>query len=270
LISRLKLFAGLGLLVLGADLAAAQTPSVGSVLAAVTRALAACDSQIVELTFVTTVHERELRDDGSVKKEKSFKIRHFVREDTSREFVEGMWEDGQAVSASRLADEQRKHEKERRKRIEKRREKAEQGDGGDNRSLSMLEPLQGGHRVNYDFPEITADTLDGVECWRIAVTPRSDDGRLVRGALWVEQGSYRAVAEEYTIADLPGPPKECALSLIHAPLLDGCAVPRHIRVRGKGKAFLIISFSFELEMTLDSVQVNPGLPDSLFALPEAN
>jgi hypothetical protein len=56
--------------------------------------------------------------------------------------------------------------------------------------------------------------------------------------------------------------------LEHVPLLEHCSVPSHIRIRGKGKAFLIIAFSFEVEMFLDSVQVNPGLPDSLFASPE--
>lgn len=219
---------------------------------------------------MTTVHERELRDDGSVKSEKSLRVRHFVRGRESREVLEAMWEDGEPVAPSRLADEQARREKERRHRLEERRKNPERADANGSRSLSMLQPLLPQHHANYEFPEMTEDTISGRLCWRITVNPLTGDDKLVRGALWVEQGSYRAVAEEYEVENPPGPARESSLRLDHGPLLESCAVPRHIRIRGRGKAYLIISFNFEVEMLLDSVQVNPGLPDSLFGLPGDN
>ena len=267
---RLALIAGVGMLLSSGGRAMAQTPPVDSVVAAAQRVLAECDSQIVEMTFVTLVHEREVRDDGTIKHEKSFKSRIFVRDKEAHAYLEAMWEDGEPVTASRLADEQKKREKARRKRLEELRGSTEDGHGEGSRALSMLQPFLPGHSGNYEFPEVAADTVNGIPCWRVVVNPRSDEGRLVRGHLWVEQESYRAVAEEYVIPDLPGPPGESTVLLEHVPLLDDCAVPRHMLVRGKGKAFFFISFNFELEMFLDSVQVNPGLADSLFAVPDEN
>ena len=263
-------FVGTGLLCLPASSVDAQGPSVDSVVMAAQRLLAACDSQIVEMIFVTMVHERELRDDGTIKKEKSFKIRHFIRGEQDREVLEAMWEDGEPILGLRLANEQRKREKERLRRLEERRKNPGKSDGDRSRSLSMLQPFQPNHRANYEFPSMTEDTLGGIRCWRIVVSPLLDDDKLVEGALWVEQESCRAVAEEYEIVNPPGPARASSLWLEHTPLVENCAVPRHIRVRGQGKAFLIISFNFELEMFLDSVQVNPGLPDSIFLLPDAN
>lgn len=245
----------------------AEPITVDSVVLAAQRVLVECDSQIYEITFLTTVHERELRDDGSVKNEKSFRVRHFIRDREPREFLEAMWINGEPVTADRFAEERAKREKEHRHRRSKTRDGQISDDEEVSRSLSMLLPFLPQHRENYEFPEMVADTINGINCWRITVNPLSDDDKLVKGMLWVEQGTYRAVLEEYDIANPPGPPKASKLLLEHEPLLDHCAVPKHIRIRGKGKAFLIIAFNFEVEMFLDSVQVNPGLPDSLFASP---
>lgn len=268
--------AGMVLVGLGAycliatDPAGAQAPSIDSVVIAAQHLLEECDSQIVEMTFITMVHGRELRDDGTIKHEKTYKIRHFIRDRDLREVLEAMWEDGEPVPASRIADEQKKREKERHRRLDELRKRPGRSEPDGSRSLSMLQPFLPNHRANYEFPDMAADTVDGVTCWRITVNPLSDDDKLVKGVLWVEQNTYRAVAEEYVLANPPGPARESSLWLKHVPLLDQCAVPRHIRVRGKGKAFLIISFNFELEMFLDSVQVNPSLPDSLFSDPHSN
>ena len=178
-----------------------------------------------------------------------------------------MWINDEPADMERLADEREKREKERRHR-HARSHKGQVGEDEQvSRSLSMLLPFIPQHRANYEFPEMVADTLNGLNCWRITVNPLTDDDKLVKGTLWVEQETYRAVLEEYDIANPPGPPKASQLLLEHAPLLDKCAVPRHIRIRGKGKAFFIIAFNFEVEMFLDSVQVNSGLPDSLFSEP---
>lgn len=247
--------------------AGAQMPRIDSVVAAAQRVLVECDSQIHEITFLTTVYERELRDEGTIKNEKRFRVRHYIRDREPREILEAMWHNGQPVSAERLAEEQVKREKEHRHR----RSRSHNAQVGDNeevsRSLSMLLPFLPQHFANYEFPDMRPDTINGLACWRITVNPLTDDDKLVKGTLWVEQETYRAVLEEYDIANPPGPPKASKLLLEHVPLLDGCAIPRHIRIHGKGKAFLIIAFKFEVEMFLDSIQVNPGLPDSLFATP---
>ena len=252
---------------LGAGPVIAQDISVDSVVRAAQHVLAECDSQVFEITFVTMVHEREMRDDGTIKNEKTFRIRHFIRNREPHEVLEAMWDNGEPVTIERLTDERAKREKDRRRR----REKSHNGQVSDKEevspSLSMLLPFLPHHCANYDFSDLRSDTVDGLNCWRITVTPLTDDDRLVRGTLWVEQGTYRAVLEEYDIANPPGPAKASKLLLEHVPLLDDCAVPRHIRIRGRGKAFLIIAFNFEVEMFLDSIQVNSGLPDSLFASP---
>lgn len=247
--------------------ATAQSVTVDSVVRAAQHVLAECDSQVYEITFLTTVHERELRDDGTIKNEKMFRVRHFIRDRQPREILEAMWTNGEPVTPEKLSDEQAKREKEQKHRREKFRH-GQVVDGEEvSRSLSMLLPFLPQHRANYEFPEMSADTINGLSCWRITVNPLSDDDKLVKGTLWVEQETYRAVLEEYDIANPPGPPKASKLLLEHVPLLDDCAVPKHIRIRGKGKAFLIIAFNFEVEMFLDSIQVNSGLPDSLFATP---
>lgn len=244
----------------------AQPVTVDSVVRAAQQVIADCDSQVYEITFLTTVHERELRDDGTIKNEKAFRIRHFIRDREPREILEAMWVNGDTVTLEKLSEEQLKRDREQKHR----REKSHNGqvNNGEevSRSLSMLLPFLPQHRANYEFPEMTPDTINGLNCWRITVNPLSDDDKLVKGTLWVEQETYRAVLEEYDIANPPGPPKASKLLLEHVPLLDDCAVPKHIRIRGKGKAFLIIAFNFEVEMFLDSIQVNSGLPDSLFAV----
>ncbi len=245
----------------------AHTITVDSVVRAAQRVLVECDSQIFEITFLTTVHERELRDDGSIKNEKTFRVRHFIRDREPREILEAMWVNDEPVAADRLAEERAKREKEHRHRRSKTRDGQVRDEDEVSRSLSMLLPFLPQHCANYEFPEMVADTINGIPCWRVTVNPLMDDDKLVKGKLWVEQETYRAVLEEYDIANPPGPPKASQLRLEHVPLLDACAVPTHIRIRGKGKAFLIIAFNFEVEMFLDSVQVNPGLPDSLFVTP---
>lgn len=259
--------AGVGILSPNRGPATAQTITVDSVVSAAQRVLVDCDSQIVEITFLTTVHERELRDDGTIKNEKTFKIRHYIRNREPREVLEAMWVNGEPATVEKFAEERAKREKDRRHR----REKSHNGqvvDGEEvSRSLSMLLPFLPQHRDNYEFPNMVSDTMTGLNCWRITVNPLTDDDKLVKGTLWVEKETYRAVLEDYDIANPPGPAKASKLLLEHVPLLDNCAVPRHIRIRGKGKAFLIIAFNFEVEMFLDSIQVNSGLPDSLFAAP---
>lgn len=253
-----------GLLCLAASPASSQSVSVDSLVASVRQSLAACDSQIVEMTFVSTLRERELRDDGTVKKEKLSKSRFYVRGDVSREVLEAMWEDGQPVSESDLEDEREKRGKERAKR-EKKRDDGDDGD--DSRSASVMEPFKPEHVGNYTFPEVAADSVGDIACWKITVAPTREDKVLVKGYAWVEQGTGRPVREEYDMANRPGPVKDFGIIMEHLPIMGRCAFLDLFRLHVRGKALLLIKFNADVEMHLDSVQVNPGLPDSLFATP---
>lgn len=258
------LAAWVGLLQLASGAATAQAVPVDSIVAAARLALAECDSEIVELTFVGTLRERELRDDGSIKKEKFSKSRYFVRGDVSREVLEAMWEDGQPVSESKLKDEREKRDKERFKREKKRSE----GDDSDNsRSATVMEPFSLDHANDYIFPEAAADSVGDIACWKITVAPTREDKVLVKGYAWVEQGTGRPVREEYDMANRPGPVKDFGIVMEHLPIMGRCAFPDLFRLHVRGKALLLIKFNVDVEMHLDSVQVNPGLPDSLFATP---
>lgn len=258
------LVVSVGLLCLVALPADAQSVSVDSLVASVRQSLAACDSQIVELTFVSTLRERELRDDGTIKKEKLSKSRFYVRGDVSREVLETMWEDGQPVSESKLKDEREKREKERAKREKKR---DDVGDGDASRSATVMEPFNKDHVNDYTFPEAVSDSIGDIACWKITVAPTRDDEVLVKGHAWIEQGAGRPVREEYDMANRPGPVKDFGIVMEHLPILGRCAFPDLFRLHVRGKALLLIKFNVDVEMQLDSVQVNPGLPDSLFATP---
>jgi hypothetical protein len=222
-----------------------------------------CDSSVYEVTYLSTVHERELKDDGTVKSEKIYKSRHFVRNEDAREILEAMWEDGEPVQSSKLASEQKKRDKERAKQRKARVDKKSDEEGG-SRSQEMLGPLRPQHIANYTFPDVIADEVNGVACWRISVLPVREDEDLVKGFIWVEQGVDRPVAEEYELSKRPGPLKEFGIRMDYEPMLEDCAMVRRVHVHGRGKALLIIKFNFDVELVVDSVRVNPGLPDSLF------
>jgi hypothetical protein len=66
---------------------------------------------------------------------------------------------------------------------------------------------------------------------------------------------------------MPTAVNEFSFRMEYAPYNALCAFPRHFTLQGKGRALLVIKFHFGVEMFLDSLQVNPGLPDSLFASP---
>jgi hypothetical protein len=252
------------LLCLAALPARAQSVSVDSLVASVRQTLADCDSQIVELTFVATLRERELRDDGPIKKEKLSKSRFYVRGEASSEVLEAMWEDSQPISESKLKDEREKREKERAKRQKKRNDRDE---GDDSRSATVMEPFKPEHVNDYTFPDAVSDSVGDIACWKITVAPTRDDEDLVKGYAWIEQGTGRAVREEYDMANRPGPVKDFGIVMEHSPILDRCAFPDLFRLHVRGKALLLIKFNVDVELQFDSVQVNPGLPDSLFATP---
>lgn len=258
------LVVSVGLICLGASPAKAQSVTVDSIVASVRQTLAECDSQIVEMTFVSTLRERELRDDGSIKKEKLTKSRYFVRGEVSREVLEAMWEDGQPVSESKFKDEREKRDKERAKREKKR---TEGDDGDDSRSATVMEPFSPDHVSNYTFPEAVADSIGAIACWKVTVAPTREDKVLVKGFAWVEQGTGRPVREEYDMANRPGAVKDFGIVMEHVPIAGHCAFPKLFQLHVRGKALLLIKFNVDVEMRLDSVQVNPGLPDSLFATP---
>lgn len=237
--------------------------SADSLVTKIQGMISECDSLVYEVTYLTTVRERELRDDGAVKSEKIYESRHFVRDKDTREILEAMWEDGEQVEPSKLASEQKKRDKERAKQRKARVDKRSDDDGG-SRSQEMLGPLRPEHIANYTFPEVTAEDVDGIACWKLAVKPVRDDEDLVKGFIWVEQGSDRAVAEQYELSKRPGALKEFGIRMDYDTMLERCAMVRRVHVHGKGKALLIIKFNFDVELLIDSVQVNPGLPDSLF------
>ena len=255
---------GIALHCLIARPAGGQSVPVDSIVASIRQKLAECDSQIVEMTFVSTLRERELRDDGTIKTEKLSKSRYFVRNEDSREVLEAMWEDGQPVPESKLKDEREKRDKERLKR-EKKRSKGEPEDNS--RSASVMEPFKDTHANNYTFPEAVADSVGDIACWKITVAPTREDKILVKGYVWIEQGTGRPVREEYDMANRPGAVKDFGIVMEHAPIVGHCAFPKLFQLHVRGKALLLIKFNVDVEMRLDSVQVNPGLPDSLFVTP---
>lgn len=246
------------------DTAGAETPD--SLVTRLKRLLAACDSQIHDMTYLSTVHERELRDDGSAKSEKVYRTRHYVRGEDYLEVLEAMWEDGEPVAASKLADEQRKRDKERAKRRKEHVDKKSDDEPGSH-SQEMLAPLKPEHIANYRFPAVVEEEVGGVACWRLSVEPVRDDEDLVRGSIWVARAGGHPVAEEYELAKRPGPLKEFRIRIDLQPIAADCVVPRRVHLKGRGKALLLFKFSFDVEVLLDSVVVNPGLPDSIFAVP---
>ncbi|HWO58096.1 MAG TPA: hypothetical protein VNN55_11070 [bacterium] len=249
--------------VLGGTARAQTSLPVDSIVARARAALAACDSLVEDATFTSRLYERELHGDGTLKSEKIYQSRQYVRGNDSREILVAMWEDGKPVKPSKLADEQKKRDEERKRRHE-RRGKGEDDEGG---SQEMMAPLLPRYSDDYQFPAAAADTVDGIPCWKITVEPLRADEKRVKGFIWVAQADSRPVAEEYDMAKRPGALKEFGIRLDHSPTLGACAFPRRFFLKGWGKALVFIKFNFEVEMLTDSLQVNVGVPDSLFALP---
>lgn len=241
-----------------------QVASVDSIVASVRQRLALCDSQFAELTFVSTLTERELRDDGTTKSEKVSKTRHFVRGEQTREVLEAMWEGGAQVSESELSDEREKRDKEQAKQ---RKRIAEGKDDGASRSATLLEPFRPAHKDDYRFPIAVADTIGDHVCWRVTVEPTREDEKLITGHVWVEQATGRALREEYDMAKRPGPVKNFGIVMVHEPVTDECAFPSLFQLHVRGKALFFIKFNVDVELRLDSLQLNPGLPESLFVTP---
>jgi hypothetical protein len=208
--------------------------------------------------------ERELRDDGTVKSAKVSKTRHFVRGEETREVLEAMWEDGEQVPQSKINDEREKRAKE---RVKQQKRIADGEDDESARSATILEPFREAHKDKYRFPAAVVDTVGSIACWRISIEPTRSDEKLVKGFAWVEQGSMRPVREEYDMAKRPGPVKDFGIVMVHEPVADNCAFPSLFQLHVRGKALLFIKFNVDVELRLDSLQLNPGLPDSLFAKP---
>jgi len=242
----------------------AQDAPVDSIVASVREHLSACDSQFAEFTFVGMLTERELRDDGTVKSAKVSKTRHFVRGEETREVLEAMWEDGEQIPQSKLNDEREKRAKERAKQQKR---IADGEDDESARSATILEPFREAHKDNYRFPLAVTETVGSVPCWKISVEPTRSYEKLVKGFAWVEQGSMRPVREEYDMAKRPGPVKDFGIVMVHDPVTNNCAFPSLFQLHVRGKALLFIKFNVDVELHLDSLQLNPRLPDSLFASP---
>lgn len=236
-------------------------PSVETVIEQVRSRLARCDSLWTDMTYVMTSHERKLDfSKGTLKKETTSRYRVYARHGEEREVLEAMWRDGEPVTGKKLQREIEHHEKERRKWA------AKWKDDEETRSSRMLEPLLAENAGSYDYTAIALDTVDGIEAWRITVEPREESEDLMRGDVWVETGSYRALAEEYVPAKLPGKLHAFSIRMEYAETDFHCAVPRRFRVAGYGKALIFIKFRFEAEVFFDSVMIDSGLPDSLFEL----
>ena len=267
----------LGLCLIGAAVVSpawAQTPSpsADSIADRVRAALKECDSAWNELAFVSVTHERELDGDGKVNKETVYRSRVYARHDQQHEFLEGIWENGQPVSDAKLREEQKDHEKQWKKSVkERQKEKADrdagkQSDESQGKSFQMMDPFRERHRNDYDFTPITPDTLAGRSVWKIGIQPRRESEDLFRGNVWVTADAYRPLAEEYELAKLPSGVKGMRMRFDHVSLPSGCSFPQHVLMRAHGRALLVIKFNMEVETQMDSVQVNPGLPDSLFTV----
>ncbi len=244
-------------------------PTAESLAVKIRERLAVCDSQVTEMCFVSTVYERELNDDGTVKSEKISRAHNYVRDKDARVILGSMTEDGKSVTEKKLRDEQAKIDKQRRERLEKKAKgnEKDKDDDESEQSISILEPFMAKHAADYRFTAVAPDSAGGLDCWRITVEPAREDEGLVKGSAWVTRETLLPVIEEYQPAKMPTAVSEFSFRMEYTPCSDRCGFPRHFTLEGKGRALLVIKFHFGVEMFLDSVQVNPGLPDSLFASP---
>jgi hypothetical protein len=265
-VDRLLIFAGLWLALRPFSAQAQATPPSDSIIAQIRARMTDCDSAWREVAYLSTTHERELDSDGKVEKETVYKSRVYVRHDDQREIIVAMWDNGQPVSDKKLREENADREKQRRKQAKERQKKQE--DEEEKGSFSMMDPFHDRHRDDYDFAPITPDTLAGLPVWKINVQPRQESEDLFRGTAWVTTDTYRAVAEEYQLAKLPSGVKGMDMRFDYGEVIPPCAFPRHFLMRAHGRALLVIKFNMEVDVQMDSVQVDPALPDSLFAIPE--
>jgi hypothetical protein len=244
----------------------AQTPPARDSLLPVVRArLAHCDSTQTGATFITTAHERKLDGDGNVENETVYRARVYTRDEQEREILLAMWEDGVPVEEKTLRKEQEKREKDRRKRAENAR--AKKGDSEEKQSSRVMEPFLLENESKYQFPAILADTMAGVNTWRVTVEPHEESEDYVRGFAWVAQDDCRPIAERYEPARMPSRIQALQVEIDYT-AIDGCPMPERFRITGSGKALIFIKFNFQAEIHFDSVSINPDLPDSLFSLPE--
>ncbi|MEW5701642.1 MAG: hypothetical protein AB1792_05375 [Candidatus Zixiibacteriota bacterium] len=237
-----------------------------SVIAGIRRTLTVCDSAWRELAYITVTRERKLDGEGRIEKETTYKSRVYVRHDDQREFLEAMWEDGQPVSDKKLRSEQDDRRKQQRKQLQERRKK--KGEEREKGTFRMLDPFREDPVPDYDLTAISPDTLSGVPVWKVAVQPRRESEDLLAGMAWVTIDTYRAIAESYRLAKLPGGVKSMEMRFEYGEVIPQCAFPRHFLMRAHGRALLVIKFNMELDVQMDSVQIDPELPDSLFAMPE--
>lgn len=239
-------------------------PSTDSLIAGIRARLALCDTQWTDMTYIATTHERRLDSDGTIKEEKTFRTRVYARSDQEREVLEAMWKNGEPVSEKTLRKEGEKREEERRGRAGNKEDRKEKR--GARRDVGILEPFAAENSDRYLFSDIVGDTIHGVATWRITVAPQEDSEDLVRGTAWVRTDTYDAVAEEYEPAKLPNKMQALAFELEYEPVGIGCAMPQYFHIAGHGKVLIFIKFNFEAEVIIDSVEINPGLPDSLFEI----
>ena len=239
-------------------------PPTDALIAGIQARLAFCDTQWTDMTYIATTYERRLDSDGAVKEVKTFRARVYARPDQEREVLEAMWENGEPVPEKTLRKEKKKREEERRSRAENTEDRDDKNGG--RRDVGVLEPFAAENSGRYLFPAVVRDTLRGIETWKITVDPQEDTEDLVRGTAWVRTDTYDAVAEEYEPAKLPSKMQALAFELEYEPIGTGCVMPQHFRIAGHGRVLIFIKFNFEAEVIIDSVEVNPGLPDSLFEI----
>lgn len=244
----------------------AQTaPSIDSILSVVRPRLAYCDSIQTSATFVTTTHERKLDRDGNIENEKTYRSRVYARGKEQREVLLAMWENGEPVADKKLHEEQRKREKERQKREKELR--SGKGESRKRNSSRVLEPLLAENEQDYLFPEVTPDTIGGINAWRVSVEPLAESEDLVRGFIWLDQTGCTPLAERYEPAKLPSKIQAMNVEIDYTEI-DDSPMPGRFRITGNGKALFFIKFNFQAEVIFDSVRINPELPDSLFVSPE--
>ncbi len=210
-------------------------------------------ADVRDLVMSAESYSRTLKSDGKIKEEKKFCKTYFIKDSLSRTEFHEYYLDGQRQSAEEL-EKQIKEDEKRRK-------------GGSNRDASVNSVMlfYPQNRQHYIFSMPGIEVRQGYTCYHVKADCLEENENLLEGDFWFEVDNFNLVEADFHPTQLPTAIRKLDMAMIYAPTETGYWLPRSFRLKGKGRALLIIKFNFEVEEKYSQHKINVGLTDDFFA-----
>jgi hypothetical protein len=119
-------------------------------------------------------------------------------------------------------------------------------------------------RRNYRFELLAPDTINGTPTHVLALSPRESGEDLISGTVWLRQDNFEIIRMDIRPVKRPRFVKKMHMILVFDQIAEGIWLPVRVDVDACG-GFLFFKKCLNVHEVWDRFEINPGLPDSIFA-----